>query len=39
MINFGVLIKTAKFKVCMSSGFVRVELKKSSKTQNGLLHC
>ena len=33
MINFGVLIK-----VCMSSGFERVELKKSSKTQNGLLH-
>ena len=38
MINFGVLIKD-KFKVCMFSGFERVELKKSSKTQNGLLHC
>ena len=39
MINFGVLIKGAKLKVCMSSGFERVELKKSSKTQNSLLHC
>ena len=32
VINFGVLIKGAKFKVCMSSGFERVELKK--KQQN-----
>ena len=32
MINFGVLIKRAKFKVCMSSGFERVVLKK--KQQN-----
>ena len=38
MINFGVLIKGAKFEVCMSSGFERVALKKSSKTLNGLLH-
>ena len=32
MINFGVLIKGAKFEVCLSSGFERVELKK--KQQN-----
>ena len=32
MINFGVLIKGAKFEVCMSSGFERVALKK--KQQN-----
>ena len=32
MINFDVLIKRAKFKVCMSSGFERVEVKK--KQQN-----
>ena len=31
MINFGLLIKAAKFKVFMSSGFERVELKKAVK--------
>ena len=30
MINFSVLIKGAKFKVCMFSGFKRVELKKKA---------